>query len=289
MAQIWHALNRPNIGQKTTQASINGYLVENNCTVEVPLHPLYSSRGRWVIGSSLSKYVCEVEPYGQFEIPSGSVLSAMIYQDANNDYVFSVKFKTIFDVSTGDCRLECYITSDDSSQEIPFYLTSKNCAVDVPVHQSVQDALGFRRAERDLHFGMANTVLGFAGNIASAVTGDAFGAITGGISNAISGASNAMNSIDDASKANAVSVSGNGSSGSYLSFASDLCTPKVHCYFNWLSDEYNIEKGRPLCKPKVLNTLSGYAICDKADIATTGTATENNMIINFLNSGYYYE
>lgn len=289
MSIIWHALNRPNIGQATTQASVNGYLVENNCTVEVPVHPLYSTRGRWVIGSSLSKYVCEVEPYGQFEIPSGSVLSALIYENSDNEMVFSVKFKTIFDVSTGDCRLECFITSRETNQEIPFYLTSKNCAVDVPVHQSVQDAMGFRRAERDLKFGLAETALGFGGNIKSAVGGDAYGSITGAITNAISGMQNAMNTIDDASKANAVSVSGNGSSGSFLSFARDLCTPKVHCYFNGLADEYNVEKGRPLCKPKVLNTLSGYAVCDKADIATTGTAAENEMIINFLNSGYYYE
>lgn len=49
------------------------------------------------------------------------------------------------------------------------------------------------------------------------------------------------------------------------------------------------QHGAPLCAVKVLNTLSGYVLCENAEISTSGTKAENEQIMNYLNGGFYYE
>ena len=47
--------------------------------------------------------------------------------------------------------------------------------------------------------------------------------------------------------------------------------------------------GRPLCAPTVINTLSGYVRVENADIDITGTSTEKNEIISYMEGGFFYE
>ena len=54
-------------------------------------------------------------------------------------------------------------------------------------------------------------------------------------------------------------------------------------------DENLTEAGRPLCKVKQINTLSGYILCQLADAQIPGTADEAVKINGYLNGGFFYE
>lgn len=94
-------------------------------------------------------------------------------------------------------------------------------------------------------------------------------------------------------EANMPQISGNGASGgSYISFASDFCSPRVHCYFSLLADDNNSDHGRPLCRIRQISNIPGYIECDHAhlnDEIIPLTAIEREDAINFMNGGFYYE
>lgn len=55
-------------------------------------------------------------------------------------------------------------------------------------------------------------------------------------------------------------------------------------------DTDNTSHGRPLCQVKTISSLSGYILCENAEIAiATATADECDRIISFMNGGFYYE
>ena len=54
-------------------------------------------------------------------------------------------------------------------------------------------------------------------------------------------------------------------------------------------DENLAEIGRPLCQTKVINTLSGYILCQLADCQISGTQEEAQKINNYMNTGFFYE
>lgn len=55
------------------------------------------------------------------------------------------------------------------------------------------------------------------------------------------------------------------------------------------ADEDLVSHGRPLCQVKTISTLSGYVLCENAEISIPGTKQEADEIMNFLNGGFYYE
>lgn len=61
----------------------------------------------------------------------------------------------------------------------------------------------------------------------------------------------------------------------------------TYCYR--IVDTDNTNHGRPLCQVKTINTLSGYVLCENAEIGISGTAEEADAIINYMNGGFYYE
>ena len=54
-------------------------------------------------------------------------------------------------------------------------------------------------------------------------------------------------------------------------------------------DEDLSEFGRPLCKVKQINTLSGYILCTNAECHISGTLDESSKINGYLNGGFFYE
>lgn len=277
MPDQWRILTRPTIGAVYQD---NGFLYTHDMNLKVYCHPLTGNKGEWVNSAPYSKFVFEVEPFGQIELPSGIVNSAEKILDQNNNrYYFTLYIWLMVDVSTGDGKLGLSIVNDISKC---FYSDTKRIAIDLPVHQSVQDAMSFRKSERALQTGAVNNTIGFLSDIASLDVESA-------LKRAVNAIPNSKNSIDSATMANQVSISGSGTVGSYMSFVDEFCTPKVHCYFQDFTEEFNEDKGRPLCKKKVINTLSGFIKCEGASIETDLTQDENNMILEYLNGGFFYE
>lgn len=49
------------------------------------------------------------------------------------------------------------------------------------------------------------------------------------------------------------------------------------------------KNGRPLCAPRTISSLHGFIQVHNADVNITGTPTEKEAIIRFMESGFYYE
>lgn len=59
--------------------------------------------------------------------------------------------------------------------------------------------------------------------------------------------------------------------------------------FTLLADEDLAQRGRPLCKPVQLGSLSGYTVCQDVEDNFGGIASENAQIVSLLQGGVYIE
>lgn len=80
-----------------------------------------------------------------------------------------------------------------------------------------------------------------------------------------------------------------GASGMHAAFGPGLYSSNLMSRFWRPVDEDLASHGRPLCSPVQLSTLSGYILCENAEISTSGTQAENEEIMSYLNGGFYYE
>ena len=56
-----------------------------------------------------------------------------------------------------------------------------------------------------------------------------------------------------------------------------------------LVDEDNENRGRPLCKVRTINTLSGYILVTDADIEIAAMEAEQQEIRSYMEGGFFYE
>ena len=47
--------------------------------------------------------------------------------------------------------------------------------------------------------------------------------------------------------------------------------------------------GRPLCSAVTISSLSGYILCENADLDVAASPTEKDAILSYMNGGFYYE
>lgn len=83
-------------------------------------------------------------------------------------------------------------------------------------------------------------------------------------------------------QAQPVSVSSNGSMAFNILF-------DIVGRFLTIVDEDIASRGRPLCKPVLINSLSGFILCEDADPELPVTDSELREIITYMNNGFYYE
>lgn len=125
------------------------------------------------------------------------------------------------------------------------------------------------------YIGAATSALGAAGSIGSMFMGD----IAGGAMGAAQGIGNAVKSIMPRTQ----------TIGSTGAFVSNRGAFKLDAQFFRPIDDDNTHNGRPLCKMRTLNTLSGYMIIQDGDVTINGTSTEDSQIRTYLENGFYYE
>lgn len=120
-------------------------------------------------------------------------------------------------------------------------------------------------------------------NIASGVGGLVKNAMTGNVAGLISSGFNLIGSAVQVAAPEPTTI---GSNGSVVSLA---YRPQLKCVFYQLVSEDNADLGRPLCQAKVISSVPGYIEVLHADVALTGTATENQRIKSYMESGFFYE
>ena len=123
----------------------------------------------------------------------------------------------------------------------------------------------------------ANNVTSIGGlvRIGAGAIGDIIGGITpqaSGIGNAVESSINKVQTI--------------GSTGAFVSNRGQ-CKLDAQ-FFRPVADD-PAHNGRPLCKIRKLNTLSGYMKIQDGDVTIKGTSTEDSAIRSYLEGGFYYE
>lgn len=264
-----------------TNANIdNGYVHKNTCEIYAPVHPDFSSKGRWVQSDPYSKYIVVAKPFGRIEIPSGIVNCAPTYVRDGHTFI-KITLETLFDISTGMCTLRGSLTDFSNAGGI-FCDQTLDLTVAIPFHQTVQDYIGYGQAMRDLHHSEYGTARDMLGALLDLDIGSALNAGENAIQQGKS-------AIDNATMANRVQVNGTASNGAQYNFHRTFSTPQVECYFTRWAAEYNTDNGRPLYAPRQLNTLSGYIQCQNADFKSSALARENRIIEQYMNGGFFYE
>lgn len=286
-----------------------GYLHTHRCTVRAPLHPqYYTDRAgcHYIVGDPYSKYTVYVEPFGLIDLQPGNMLASKIdyYEDPEDPgagyYYIELKFDCTVDYSSGDARLKIWSTPAGQQGEVIHFIGTSHVAVDVPFHQATQDVETWRASVRS----MENTLMSAPAQIAAG----AFSFMAGAKSNnpmaqvmgirsgantqseTINAIESGKSAIDSAERAAQVGITAGGSAaGSWMKFCRDLSSPVVHAVFYELVPELRNDIGRPLCKPRQVSNVPGYLLCLNGHIQSRLTATENQMIEDYMNGGFYYE
>ena len=116
-----------------------------------------------------------------------------------------------------------------------------------------------------------------AGIIGNAARGNAVGVISG----VATGIGNALDNIAPQAQAKGQQ----GSRGIYM------MNPLIKTWgiIRRIVDEDTADLGRPLCKQRVLSSLSGYCKVADADISLSSTAQEQQQIKNYMEGGFFLE
>lgn len=258
-------------GSKIKRVLRSNLVASEGTTISVHKHPQAATRGNYLNCQPFSEYTLHFDPWG--DIP----IDPALLQE--ND---SIQINLIFDLTNGLCRLR--VGGDSSHASDVFFIGSTQVGVNVNLSQIYVDGLAQTKVETNAVFSMMS---GMAGIVGAGLSGNIPGAVSGVINNL----NTATNGIQDATRLNYPVVSGIGSSGSFITLSAinnlTRCFLK-HKYYE-IVDENNAEIGRPLCKVKQINTLSGFIVCSGADCQITGTQEEAIKVNGYMNTGFFYE
>lgn len=214
-----------------------------------PAHP-QASRGRYLNHAPYTEmYV--MQPF------IGTVLLDSNKIEATNKVIITITC----DLISG----EAVIDITNTTRGLRLYESVISFAQDIPLAQISQDIIG-----------MARTAVNAVGDVAS-------GFMSGGIVGAIAGgASGVLNTIE--SSVPVLQSSGvNGNKANYY-FPADFYV--VH---RQIVSEDNAHRGRPLCETRTINSLSGYIMCADAHAELSCLDEERDLIISYMNGGFFYE
>ena len=221
-------------------------------------HPSATTRGEFLNAAPFLKRTLYIPPVGSIELDTSKITSSTAYP----------MLYWYVDFITGEVRIIIMASGNDN-----------------PI---IGDAVGQLGINVSLAQSAQN-IVGWANNVASASAGGLTaltGLLTGNGGMVTSGLSSAANGIANAASALAPNVSSVAGKGGLLN--GDII-PYDQTSLVYPSNDDNTNKGRPYCNAVQLNSLSGYILCSGAHIAISGALLEEQqMIDNFLNTGFYY-
>lgn len=217
-------------------------------------HPQANTRGKYLNGSPYMSYLLHFGPFGDIPLDPADLID-----------VETIKIDLMYDMIKGTVRMLVHPKGDLSNNYL--FTGCTQVGVNVNISQVVKDTLGQNHA-------FVNGITGIIGGMFHL--------------NPFESASAAFNGIESGARLKYPTVSGLGEGGSFLSFFDDDSL-FLMCKYYLLVDENLAEVGRPLCKPKQINTLSGYIQCENADCTISGTHDEAAKVNQYLNSGFFYE
>lgn len=250
------------ISGKIGTVLVNSVVTETTSFASIPHHPEASTRGKYLNGAPFSDYVLRCGPWGDIPLDP-----AVLLDRTGEGLTCSIRY----DLIQGNGRLAVYPTTYPN---MILYNGTAIVGVDINLTQVLRNPLDYAQSAN-------NTGLG--------VLSGAFSLASGNIGGFTSAVSSLYNGLADATRLKYPTVNSKGTNGSFLSFTdSDYAFYLIHKYYD-VVEENNTELGRPLCKAKQINTLSGYILCQGADCQISGTQDEAQKINNYMNTGFFYE
>lgn len=225
-----------------------------------PAHPQAAARGAYLNAPPFT-IANLVTPAGQIQLDFNEMLTlshntainAEITMDASNGY-------TVVQLST-----------TYGGETTVYVRTAFNLGVDIPVNQIISKGFNW------LSVGAGAVSGALSGAMAGGWVGAAVGALGAGVSGIMDQQANRVPHV----------VSTGSNSGGF-NYAKNIPL-KVQVIYYIVADNDNDQHGSPLYKKKRINTLSGYILCQCDDFGISGTEEEAQQVINYLNSGFYYE
>ena len=218
--------------------------------VTIPAHP-QASRGSYLNAPPYTTVTIEHPAFGSASVPTE------LWSTSRTMYM-----GLFVDLWTGDGEIRISKTND--SNAAPVVMTGK-VGAPVQIAQVRQDFVGAA-------MGAVGAVTGIVGNALS-------GNVGGAINSVASGVGSMIDSLTP-------KLSRTGNNGSRASFYYPVMVRTEQAP---VVDDDNADRGRPLCSPRVLNTIPGYILCLDGDISLPSTAEENRTVKNYMEGGFFYE
>ena len=213
---------------------------QTHFTLDIPKHPQAAERGAYLNCAPYASYMLDCRPWGRISLDPEDLKG-----------VSSVTFDIQVDDITGEGVLTTTIGG------------GRRVLAVAQVGQPVQLS--------QVTHNVGGAIVSAVGGIASAVAGNAIGAVVG--------IGNAVNSV--MGKVNTIGVNGS---------ASQLNTPpQLSATFIKIVDENNADRGRPLCQVRRIDTLPGFQIHADPEMSIPCTQSEMVTISGYLTGGFLYE
>lgn len=243
-----------NWGLSATCKILTGsFIYGDSLDLTVPPHPDAPQRGLYLHSAPFSQYILTVPMFGRFPLDANLVSQTE-----------SVNCQVDVDAVTGMGRLQV------RGGGYSFVDITAMVGVPIQLAQITQQTSS-----------VSQGVMSAAGSV---VSGSllAFDAALGGKTGVSSGKLASISSAV-ANAGNQISTIGN--NGSIVGIG----PAKFEAVFYHPVPEDKEHFGRPLCTKVKINTLSGFVMCDSADVSAPATKPENDMIIKQMDGGFYYE
>lgn len=264
----WYPISFP-VGSSTTikcglwESNVQGKPIQpsnvgtgspiDSYTFSIPKHPQTSSKGAYMNLSPFTRMKLDLGVFGIIDLDT----TLLIDMDEIYIAIYVDSFSGV-----GTCYGWARTTNSDLRNR-QLFKRQVQYGVNIPLSSNDSSTIP--------------SIISIASSVALGVaTGGASALAIGGATGGVLGLAESMNG----------SLNTMSSSGSIIDHLSNWY---LIASFNNQSDIDIVNKGRPLCKMKTLNTLSGFIQCEEGNISSNATEQEKESIANYLTNGFYYE
>lgn len=235
----------------------------------IPKHPQASTRGEYMNGAPFNSYSFHCGPWGDITLDPADLIDC--------EYLH---YKVTVEATSGLGELVIWAdnqASESANIQNILYCGQSQVAANIKLSQAIIDP--------------QKQQLNWQNGLTSIVSSGISSLSPSGIASNLLNAQNMMReTYADSIRNKYPSVNSIGVQDTLFHFSNETFgTYLLQKYFE-VVDEDNANIGRPLCQKRQLSTLSGYILCENADIAAQGaTEEERNKINQYLNTGFFYE
>lgn len=222
-------------------------------------HPQSNARGEYLNSPGFTDCRLVLPPFGVFEYNAAELnqydrLYARVNVDCTNGCGKLQVFGQVENPSQPNTYLTKTVLTDIQAQ----------IGVPLPITQIITPGLS-----------VIDMTVRVGGAVASAFMGNFGGAAAG--------AASAIDSFYNSRVPRATNIGSRGNVAALYGYA--------YFEYTWrnVAPDDNTDNGRPLCEAYQLSTLPGFQLILNPHIHTTGTASEDDQINTFLETGYFYE